>query len=78
MQRPFGKMLLTGLLSLLSYRTHDHQPRNGTTLYGQGSFHINNQLRKCPTSLPTARSNGDIFLTEVLSSQMSLVSVKLT
>jgi hypothetical protein len=29
--RGHGGMLLTGLLSLLSYRTQDYQPRDGTT-----------------------------------------------
>ena len=31
-------MLLTGLLSLFSYRTQKHQPRDGTTHNGVGPF----------------------------------------
>ena len=38
MQRSWG-VLLTGLFSLLSYRTQDHQPRGGPTHNGLGPPH---------------------------------------
>jgi len=59
------------LLSLLSYRTQDHQPRNGAAHSGPGSPH--QSLRKCPT----AGSYGHMFTTEVPSSLMTLACVKL-
>jgi hypothetical protein len=63
-------------LSLLSYKTQDYQPRDGSTHSGLGSL-INHSLRKYCTGFPTVQS-GDIFLIGVLSSQMTLSSVKLT
>jgi hypothetical protein len=47
-----------GLLSLLSYRTQDYQPRDGTA--HKGPFPLDHQLRKCLT----AGSHGGISPTE--------------
>jgi hypothetical protein len=67
-------VLLTALLSLLSYTTQDSPglapPRMGCTFPHQS-------LRKCPTSLPAARSYGSIFSNEVPISQMCQVDIKL-
>jgi hypothetical protein len=43
-----GGMLLTSLLSLLSYRTQDYHPRDGTTHNGPSP--LDHQLRKCSTA----------------------------
>ena len=61
----------SGLLSLLSYRTQDHQPRDGTTHNELGSPPSITNLEKAPTGLSTARAYGGIFLSEVSSSQMT-------
>jgi hypothetical protein len=52
-------LALHGLLSLLSYRTQDHQPRDGTTHSGLGPPPL---IRKCPIGVLTAQSYGGIFL----------------
>ena len=85
MQRPWRDVTYClaprGLLSLLSYRTQDHQPRGGTTHIGLNSL-IKNSLRKCPTDLPVAQPPGGplffffFFSMEAPSPQMSLVCVK--
>jgi hypothetical protein len=56
--RGHGGMLFIGLLSLLSYRTQDYQPRDGTT--HKGPFPLDHQLRKCLT----VGSHGGISSTE--------------
>ena len=69
-----------GLLSLLSYRTQDHQPRDDSTLNWLGppisnyEIALISSLRKCLT----AGSYGSIFLNLDFSSQMTLACVKLT
>jgi len=59
------------LLSLLSYRTQNHQRRNGAAHSGPGPAH--QSLRKCPT----AGSYGRMFSTEAPSSLMILACVQL-
>jgi hypothetical protein len=61
-----------GLLSLLSHRTQDYQPRNGTTSNGTSPF--NHQLRKCST----AGSHGGISPNEAHFSMITPACVKLT
>jgi hypothetical protein len=59
-QRPW-RVQLTGLVSLLSYTTHGHPPRAGST--GRGLHTptpINHQSRKCPTDLCTCQYGGGI------------------
>jgi hypothetical protein len=80
MQRPWRDaaywLVSHGLLSLLSYRAQNNQPR------AQGWHHlpwarpslIDHQLRNCFT----AESHGGIFSIEALSPQMTLACVKLT
>jgi hypothetical protein len=55
-----------------SYRSQDHQLRDGTTNNGHnglgGPSVINHQLRKCSRDLPTARSYGDTFSIEAHAS----------
>jgi hypothetical protein len=63
-----------GLLSLLSYRTQDHQPRGSTIHNWLGLLPSVTNLKKCYT----AGSYGGIFLTEVFFSQTTLACVKLT
>lgn len=58
-------MLLTGLLSLLSYVTQDYLPRDGTTHSGLGYPHIIQQSRKCPSDIPTDQSDGDSTSIEI-------------
>ena len=62
MQRPWRDVLYwlasPGLLSLLSYRTQDYQPRDGPT--HKGPFPLDHSLRKCLT----AGSHGGISSTE--------------
>jgi hypothetical protein len=66
--RSHGRVLLTGSLSLLSYRTQDYQPPTmGCTL-------PRSSLRKCFT----AGSHGSIFSSEAFSSLMTLACIKLT
>jgi hypothetical protein len=76
MQRPWRVLLsaFTGLLSLLSYRTQDHQPRDGTTYNGLSHPSL---MKKMPTDMLMARSNRGIFLTKVLLPK-ELAYVKLT
>ncbi|ERE88519.1 hypothetical protein H671_1g3002 [Cricetulus griseus] len=50
----------------------------GTIFHGLDSSPINHQLRKFPTSLPTARSYGGIFSVEAPSSPVILACIKLT
>jgi hypothetical protein len=52
------------LLSLLSYRTQDYQPRDSTT--HNGPFHLDHKLRKCPYSWISWRHflKGGSFLCE--------------
>jgi hypothetical protein len=75
--RGHGGMLLTGLLppgllSLLSYRTQNYQPRDSTT-HNMPSA-LDHQLRKCPT----AGSHGGISPTEAPFSVITPACVKLT
>ena len=65
------------LLSLLSYRSQDHQLRDGTTFNRLGPQSINQQVRKCPSRSSKAWSYGGIFFIEPPSSQMTLPPVKL-
>ena len=52
-QEPGGRSCCRGhggcclLVNLLSYRTQNHQLRDGTTHSRLGSPHIDHQLRKC-------------------------------
>ncbi|EDL09413.1 mCG147326 [Mus musculus] len=68
MQRPWRDglywLVSPGLLSLLSYRTQDYQPRDGTTYNGPSP--LDHQLRKCPT----AGSHGGTSPTEAPFSVM--------
>ena len=60
MQRPWqGGGTPPVLLSLLSYRTQDHQSRDGITHSGLGPRR------------PTARAYGGVFSIEVPSSEMT-------
>jgi hypothetical protein len=61
-----------GLLSLLSYRTQDYQPRDGST--HKGPFPLDHYLRKCPT----AGSHGGTSPTESPFSVITPACVKLT
>jgi hypothetical protein len=61
------------LLSLLSYRSQNHQPGVGTTHKGLGLPH-----QSLKEKYFTAGSHGGIFSTESPSSLMTLVYVKLT
>jgi hypothetical protein len=64
-----------GLLSLLCYRTQNHQSRDGTTHNRlDPSFPINHQLRKCPAT----RSYVGISSMVVPFFQITLACVKLT
>ena len=70
-------MLLTGslslgLLSLLSYRTQDYQPRDGTTHNGPSL--LDHHLRKCLT----AGSHGNTSPNEAPFSMITPTCVKLT
>jgi hypothetical protein len=46
MQRSWGGVRFTGLLSLLSKRTQDHQAMDGPTHNGLPPPYINHQLRR--------------------------------
>jgi hypothetical protein len=76
MQRPWRDVAYwlasPGLLSLLSYRTQDYQPRDGPTY--KGPFPLDYYLRKCPT----AGSHGGISPTEAPFSMITPACVKLT
>jgi hypothetical protein len=76
MQRPWRDvshcLVSPGLLSLLSYRTQDYQPRDGTTYNGPSPF--DHQLRK----YSTAGSHGGISPTEAPFSAITPACVKLT
>jgi hypothetical protein len=61
-----------GLLILLSYRTEDYQPRDGTT--HKGPFLLDHYLRKCPT----AGSHGGTSPTEAPFFVLTPACVKLT
>ena len=65
MQKPWRDvtywLVSSGLLSLLSYRTQNYQPRDGTTHNGPSLF--DHQLRKCLT----AGAHGGISSSESLS-----------
>lgn len=63
MQRPWGKATPRGLLSLLSCRAQDYQPRGGTALP------VSRRPRKGTQSLPMCLSSGDISSFEVPSSK---------
>lgn len=57
--------------SLLSYSTHNHQPRDGTAhsrLYPPTSI----TDRENASGLPTGQAGGNIFSVEVPSSKMTL------
>jgi hypothetical protein len=76
MQRPWRDVIYwlasPGLLSLLSYRTQDYQPRDGTTQNGRSP--LEHYLRKCLT----VGSNGGISSREALFSVITPACVKLT
>jgi len=78
MQRPWRDVTYwlapPGLLSLLSYRTQDHQPRNGTTHNGLGPPTLYHWLRKCLT----AGSHGGVSSREASFSVVTPTRVKLT
>jgi hypothetical protein len=52
MQKPWRDaaywLAYPGLLSLLSYRTQNHQPTNGTTHNDQGLLPLNTDFKKMP------------------------------
>jgi hypothetical protein len=54
-----------GLLTLFSYTTQDHHPRDSTIHNGLRPPH--QLLRKCPRGLPADRSYGSIFSVEAPS-----------
>jgi hypothetical protein len=66
------------LLRVLSYKTQGHHPRDGHTHNGLGPPPSTTNGKKCSTGCPTAKSYGCIFSMWVLSSQMTLGSVRLT
>jgi hypothetical protein len=76
MQKPWRDvtywLAFPGLPSLLSYRTQDHQPRDGTPQKGPSP--LVHQPRKCPT----AGSHGGTSPTEAPFSVITLACVKLT
>jgi hypothetical protein len=76
MQRPWRDVTYwlasPGLLSLLSYRTQDYQPRDGTTHHEPSS--LDHKPRKCLT----AGSHGGISSREAPSSVITPACVKLT
>ena len=78
MQRPWKVVTywfaFPGLLSLLSYRTQDYQPRDGTTHNGLGHPTLDHYLRKCLT----AGSYGGISSREAPFSVITPACVKLT
>jgi hypothetical protein len=74
MQRPW-RVLLTSLLSLLSYRTQDHNRRDGFSHNGLGPPPL--ITKKMPYRLPTDESYGGIFSSEVSFFLMTLEFVKL-
>jgi hypothetical protein len=59
-----------GLLCFISYRTQDHQTRDGTTQNGLSQLY--HQLRKCPT----AGSHGGTFPTEAPFSVITLAKLR--
>ena len=61
-----------GLLSLLSYRMQDYQPRDGTT--HKGTYPLDHELRKCLK----VGSHGGISSPEVPFSVITPACVKLT
>ena len=63
-----------GLLSLLSYRTHDHQPRDGTTQHRLGPPPSITNFKRCSTT----GFYGGIFSTEAPSLVMTVACDKLT
>jgi hypothetical protein len=63
-----------GLLSLLSYRTQDYQPRDGTTHNGLGPPTLSHSLSKCLT----VGSHGGISSREASFSVITSDRVKLT
>lgn len=71
-------LFLLGLLSLFSYTTHYHLPRVWHLPQWTGPTHIHSSSRKCPMGLPTCQSDGSKISVKVPSSQMTLLSVKLT
>jgi hypothetical protein len=72
--RGHGGMFLTGLLSLLSYRTQDHHPRDGTTHNSPFPLVIKRNLRKCLTT----GSPGGTSSPEAPFSVITPACVKLT
>jgi hypothetical protein len=76
MQRPWREVTYClaspDLLSFLSYRIQDYQPRDGTT--HNGPCPLDHQLRRCPT----AGSHGGISPTETPFSVISSACDKLT
>jgi hypothetical protein len=77
MQRPWRDVsylfVSLGLLSLLSYRTQDYQPRDGTTHNGPSPTLITNW-----ENAPTAGSHGGTSPTEAPFFVITPVCVKLT
>lgn len=66
------------LLSLLSYTSQDHLPRNGTTHNGRGPpTAITNQDNESSKGFHTGQSYGDIFSVGILSSYITLKCIKL-
>jgi hypothetical protein len=76
MQRPW-RVLLTGFLSLLSYNTQGHEPREGTTHNDLGPF-PQSQIRKMSDRLAYSPSYVGSFSTAAPSSLMTLACVRLT
>jgi hypothetical protein len=75
--RSCGGKLVSGVLSLLSYRIQYHLCRQGCRRH-RDSSHINHQSRKCPTGLSIAQCGGGIFSIEIFSFKPTLAYVKLT
>ena len=81
MQRPLRNtayyLAPHGFLSLLSYNTQGHEPREGTTHNDLGPF-PQSQIRKMSDRLAYSPSYVGSFSTEAPSSLMTLACVRLT
>ena len=72
------QFILHFLLSLLSYTAQDCISIGLDCLYWIGPSDTNYQSRKCPTLMSAGTSDRSNASTEALSSQMTVVCVKLT
>lgn len=75
------KLLLIGLLGLVSSAIQDHVPMGGTILSGMGALGrvLSHQslIERLPRGSPTSQPDGDIFSAEVSSSLMALACDKM-